>query len=190
MVNSVYTCRRIFLSFSFAPLANFLSAFTQHLLPLPLRVSCEWSGPNFFLFFFFFAFHRFSLPKKGTCYHFIDDICVRVCAEAGLKDSFFFLRLNFWVLAHDCDQDERKCDQKNGTRARPEKFCDWHRKDFSSPAYHFIELPTTPHHFVFSNFAAICLTIVCVPVFCLFVCLFYYGNPTGRGLITGNPSKP
>ena len=25
---------------------------------------------------------------------------------------------------------------------------------------------------------------------CLLVCLFYYGNPTGRGLITGNPSKP
>ena len=27
-------------------------------------------------------------------------------------------------------------------------------------------------------------------VWVLFVCLFYYGNPTGRGLITGNPSKP
>ena len=49
------------------------------------------------------------------------------------KLAFFYLRLNFWVLAHDCDQDERKCDQKNGTRARLEKFCDWHRKDFSSP---------------------------------------------------------
>ena len=36
-------------------------------------------------------------------------------------------------LAHDCDQVERKCDQKNGARARSEKFCDWHRKDFSSP---------------------------------------------------------
>ena len=72
----------------------------------------------FFPFFFFFAFHRFSLPIKGTCYHFIDDVRVRMCAEDGLKDSFFFffLRLNFQVLAHDCDQDERKCDQKNGTR--------------------------------------------------------------------------
>ena len=76
----------------------------------------------FFLFlffsFFFFAFHRFSLPIKGTCYHFIDDVRFRMCAEDGLKDSFFFffLRLNFRVLAHDCDQDERKCDQKNGTR--------------------------------------------------------------------------
>ena len=27
----------------------------------------------------------------------------------------------------------RKCNQKNGARARPENFCDWHRKDFSSP---------------------------------------------------------
>ena len=71
-----------------------------------------------FFFFFFFAFHRFSLPIIGTCYHFIDDVRVRMCAEDldGLKDSFFFLRLNFRVLAHDCDQDERKCDQKNGTR--------------------------------------------------------------------------
>ena len=40
-----------------------------------------------------------------------------MCAEDGLKDSFlFFLRLNFGILAHDCDQDERKCDQKNGIR--------------------------------------------------------------------------
>ena len=40
---------------------------------------------------FFFTFHLFSLQKKekGTCYHFIDDVHVRVCAEAGLIDSFF-----------------------------------------------------------------------------------------------------
>ena len=74
---------------------------------------------SFSFFSFFFAFHRFSLPINGTCYHFIDDVRVRMCAEDGLKDSFFFfffLRLNFRLLAHDCDQDERKCDQKNGTR--------------------------------------------------------------------------
>ena len=58
----------------------------------------------------------FHYQKKGTCYHFIDDVRVRVCPEDGLNDSSFFWRLNFWVLAHDCDQVERKCDQKNGTR--------------------------------------------------------------------------
>ena len=39
--------------------------------------------------------------------------CVQKMAS---KIASFFLRLNFRVLAHDCDQDERKCDQKNGTR--------------------------------------------------------------------------
>ena len=33
-----------------------------------------------------------------------------------IASFFFFVRLNFRVLTHDCDQDERKCDQKNGTR--------------------------------------------------------------------------
>ena len=53
---STCTCRRNFPAFFFsfflflvALLANFLSAFTQQLLPLPLRFSWEWSGPNFFL---------------------------------------------------------------------------------------------------------------------------------------------
>ena len=32
--------------------------------------------------------------------------------------------------------------------------------------------------------------LVCKRVTRLFVCLFYYGNPAGRGLTTGNPSKP
>ena len=47
VVKSVHTYRRIFLFFFsfflflFALLANFLSAFTQQLLPLHLRVSCE-----------------------------------------------------------------------------------------------------------------------------------------------------
>ena len=95
---------------------------------------------SFFSFFSFYGFPSiFIAKKKGTCYHFID-VCVRVGAEAGFKDGFFFLRLNFWVLAHDCDQDERKCDQKNGTRARPEKICDWHRKDFSEPCYYNLTL--------------------------------------------------
>ena len=39
--------------------------------------------------------------------------CVKKMAS---KIASFFLHLNFQVLAHDCDQDERKCDQKNGTR--------------------------------------------------------------------------
>ena len=39
-----------------------------------------------------------------------------MCAEDGLIDSFFSLRLNFRVLAHHYDQHERKSDQKNGTR--------------------------------------------------------------------------
>ena len=43
-------------------------------------------------FFFFFCFPSIFIAKKrkGTCYHFIYDVCVRVCAEAGLKNSFFF----------------------------------------------------------------------------------------------------
>ena len=41
-------------------------------------------------FFFFLLFIDFHCQKKGTCYHFIDDVRVRVCAEDGLKDSFFF----------------------------------------------------------------------------------------------------
>ena len=47
---------------------------------------------SFFLSFFFFP--SIFIAKKGATYHFIDDVRVRVCAEAGLKDSFF-LRLNF-----------------------------------------------------------------------------------------------
>ena len=56
-----------------------------------------------------------------------------LCAEAAFKDKPVFLRLKFLVLARDCDQNERKYNQKNGARVLPEKFCDWHRKDFSSP---------------------------------------------------------
>ena len=77
----------LILSFLFAPLANVLSAFTHQLLPLPLRVSWERIGRISFPVFFF-AFHQFSSQKR-VCYYFIDDIRVRVCAEAGLKDSFF-----------------------------------------------------------------------------------------------------
>ena len=72
---------------------------------------------------------NFIAKKKELA--IIDDVRVRVCAEASLK--VFFLRLNIGVLEHDCGQVERRCEHKNGTRARPEKFCDWHRKYFSSP---------------------------------------------------------
>ena len=44
-------------------------------------------GASFF--WFFFVFHQFSSQKR-VCYHFIDDVRVRVCAEAGLKDRLFF----------------------------------------------------------------------------------------------------
>ena len=44
---------------------------------------------SFFLFLFSLSID-FHCKKKGLCYHFIDDVCVRVCAEAGVKDSFFF----------------------------------------------------------------------------------------------------
>ena len=47
---------------------------------------------------FFFCFPPILIAKKkeGTCCHFIDDVRVRACAEAGLKDRFFFnLCLNF-----------------------------------------------------------------------------------------------
>ena len=104
VVKSVHTkfCRCIFLSFSFflflfALLANSLSAFTQQLLPLPLRVSWEWSGPKFFpevsvFFFFFLHFIDFLYQKreKGTCNGFIDNVRDQVRAEAGLKDWVFF----------------------------------------------------------------------------------------------------
>ena len=42
-------------------------------------------------FFCLFVYHQFfHRKKKRVCYHFIDDVRARVCAEAGLKDSFFF----------------------------------------------------------------------------------------------------
>ena len=47
-----------------------------------------------FFFFFFFCFlsifRSCKETKEAPCYRFIDDVRVRVCAEAGLKDSFFF----------------------------------------------------------------------------------------------------
>ena len=56
----------------------------------------KWAQLLFCSFFFFFCFSSIFIAKKtGTCYHFIDDVRVRVFAEAGFKDSSFFLRLNF-----------------------------------------------------------------------------------------------
>ena len=55
------------------------------------------------------------------------------CVQKLASKLAYFLCLNFWVLAEDCDRVERKCDQKNGEGDRPEKLCDHHRKDFSSP---------------------------------------------------------
>ena len=64
----------------------------------PARMSVKNLSSSFFSFsflFFFLLFIDFHCQKKGTCYYFIDDVRVRVCAEDGLKDSFSFLRLNF-----------------------------------------------------------------------------------------------
>ena len=98
VVNSVHTCRHIFPFFFFsfflllfALLANVLSAFTQQPLPLRLQVSWKWIGHKSFPEGSFFLFVSIDFDwKKGPCYHFIDDVRFRVCAEAGLKESFFF----------------------------------------------------------------------------------------------------
>ena len=90
-----------------------------------------------FFFFFFFFFVSIDHYKKKELAIISLMMFVFGCKQnlTSKIASFLFLRLNFWVLAHDCDQVERKCDQKNGARARSEKFCDWHRKDFSSPVW-------------------------------------------------------
>ena len=144
VVMSVQTCRRIFpfefffrfLSFFFFLL--YLQTFYLLLLNNPYPFLSEFQEnelgtTSFWKVLFFFCFPSILIAKKGTCYHFIDDVRFRVCAEAGLKDSFFFVAPKVLSLAHDCDQVERKCHQQNGARARSEKFCDWHSKDFSSP---------------------------------------------------------
>ena len=65
VVKSVHTCRRsfpfssfiftFFFLFALLAIANVLCAFTQQLLPLPLRVSWKWIG-DFFLVVFFQGF--------------------------------------------------------------------------------------------------------------------------------------
>ena len=85
------------LSFSFCSICKlFICFYSTTPAPSPqgfMRMSWAQLLPSsffFFFFFFFFDFHRSSLPKKGTCYHSIDDVRVRMCAEDGIKDSFFF----------------------------------------------------------------------------------------------------
>ena len=104
----------------------------------PGFMTWEWSGPNFFLvvsfFFLFLLFIYFHCQQKKQELAIISLMMfVFGCVQKLASKTASFLRLNFLVLAHDCDQVERKCDQKNGTRARPEKFCDQHREDFSRP---------------------------------------------------------
>ena len=129
---SVHTCWRIFLSFSSLSF-SFCSTFKLFICfysttPTPSSqgfMRMKWAQLlsfsffffSFFLSFFFFAFHRFSLPKEKELAIISLMMFVSGCVQKmASKIASFFLRLNFWVLAHDCDQVERKCDQKNGTR--------------------------------------------------------------------------
>ena len=119
-----------------ALIADVLSAFPT--IPTPFSslgfMSMNWAQ---LLSSSFFIFPLNFFAKKKNCYHVIDASMMfvfRCVQKAALKEKILFFRLTFWVLAHNCDQDERKCDQKNGARIRPEKCCDWHRKDFSSHA--------------------------------------------------------
>ena len=81
------------------------------------------SGSFFFFSFFlsfFFCFSSIFIAKKKelAIISLMMSVfgCVQKMASKIASFFFFFLRLNFRVLAHDCDQDERKRDQKNGTR--------------------------------------------------------------------------
>ena len=100
VVKSVHACRRIFPSVSFVSFFSFCSTFKRFVCvysttPTPSSpgfMRMNWA--HLLSVFFLFVFHQFSSKKKRVCCHFIDDVRVRVCAEACLKDSFFFLRLN------------------------------------------------------------------------------------------------
>ena len=101
VVKSVHTCRCIisfffFLSFSFCSTCKLFICFysTTPTPSSPGFMRMKWaqllSSTSFFLFFFFFCFSSiFFTKKKKTCYRFIDEVRVQVCAEADLKDSFF-----------------------------------------------------------------------------------------------------
>ena len=90
--------RRIYIFLSFT--CRLFICLSNNPPPLfPLRVSWAWIEHNFFpvvsyFFFLSFAFHR----RKKPCYHVIDDVCVRVCAKAALKDKPFFFAPNFLSL--------------------------------------------------------------------------------------------
>ena len=148
VVKPVHTCRRIF-SFLFLFFLSFSCLFflccstckrficfysTAPTSSSPSFMKMNWA--QFLSSSFFFCFVLFSIDfhcKKRNLlsFHWWCS-CSGVC-RSWPQIASFFLRLNFWVLAHNCDQVEIKCDQKNGAQARSEKFCDWHRKDFSSP---------------------------------------------------------
>ena len=70
----------------------------------------------FFFFFFFLLFIDFHCQKKELAIISLVMFVSGCVQKMASKIAFFCLRLNFRVLAHDCDQDERKCDQKKGTR--------------------------------------------------------------------------
>ena len=129
---SVHTCRRIYPFFSFCSTSKLFICFYST-TPTPssqgfmrmkwaqLLSSSSFSFLSFF-FFFFLLFILFHCQKKElaiiSSMTFVSG-CVQKKASKIASFFFFFfsqLRLNFRVLAHDCDQDERKCDQKNGTR--------------------------------------------------------------------------
>ena len=50
-------------------------------------------------FFFFFAFHQKTHIKKSSIVFFL---CVWRKVEKGIKQVFFFLFLNFFVIGNNC----------------------------------------------------------------------------------------
>ena len=136
VVKSVHTCRRIFLSFSFCSTCKrFICFYSTTPTPSsPGFKRMNWAqllSSSFFLFLLSIDFH--CKEKKDRAIISLMMFVFGCVQKLASKIASFFAP-KFLSLAHDCDQVERKCDQKNSARARPEKFCDWHRKDFSSPA--------------------------------------------------------
>ena len=131
-VKSVHSCGRInlFLSFTCRLLICFSNSNNSYPVYLFWFHQHELSTASFF--FLFFDFH---CKKKKLVFMSLMTFVFGCVQKLPSKISFFVfsLRLTFSGLAHDCDQVERKCNQKSGACVRPEKFCDWHRKDFSSP---------------------------------------------------------
>ena len=131
---SVHTCKRIFpffffSFFSFCSICKlFICFYSTTPAPSPLgfmRISWAQLLPSkflflfflsfFFFFFFFFCFSSIFIAKKKELAIISLMMFVSGCVQK-MASKIAFFRLNSGVLAHDCDQDERKCDQKNGTR--------------------------------------------------------------------------